>query len=87
MRVEGELVFALRAWRLIWRDDGTSEQKILREEIHPKFPRGPSGDIDWSPALPVPASDLVVSTETTESMVARSLGMTPNLTAASAKQT
>ena len=75
MRNGGELLFALRAWRIAWKGDGTSERTILREEVHPRFPRGPSGEIDWSVAKPIESSNLMVSTEPVEASISRNLGM------------
>lgn len=74
---EGELVFALQAWRLNWID-GISEPIILHEDVHPRFPRQPNGTVDFS-LYKLDAADvlskLVRSTETADDSLLRSLGM------------
>jgi hypothetical protein len=60
-----DIVFALQARTL---------DKILREEIHPKFPLDENGQVDWSVGPPIDISDLK-SDGTVGEGISRSLGM------------
>jgi hypothetical protein len=68
VRVDGQLIFALQAWRMAAE---TATRVILREDVHPKFPR----PVDWSLAKPIDLSTLVPAAESPEDAVLRGLGM------------
>jgi hypothetical protein len=72
--VDGELLFALNVWRLQWNEDGTGKRDILFEEVHPRYPRGDDGNVDWSLGM-VDISGSTLSTETPEETLSRQLQM------------
>lgn len=64
-KVQGELVFAIRVWKLRFVE-GFAEKVMLHEEVNPRFPRDSSGEVDWSfggATIDTSNSQLVVESE------------------------
>ena len=72
VRKDGILIFALQTWRMV--PEGP-KIIVLREDVHPSFPRLPNGSVDWSFGTIEAAPANESANESADEMILRNLGM------------